>query len=186
MTMTNKKGFTLIELLTVIAIMGILATLGMGGYKVIMPRVRQMQSKVQFQEYIQAIQRFKSEYGTYPDFVKGVDDYSFELNTTVTADEFIRTLSGKNPRNGRKQAFGGNYKALSFYDFKDKEMDPETKKIVDAFGNPNITIVVDANNDGIIKRNKVPGASRDIRATVIIYTDPKENSDWEKVSTWEE
>ncbi len=184
--MKNKKGFTLIELLTVIAIMGILATLGMGGYKVVMPRVRAMQSKVQFQDYIQAMQKFKAEYGYYP-FVKNGEDYQFSLNGMVSTEDFVKTLSGKNPRTGKNVKFGGNYKALTFYEFKDSEFEKEgAKRIVDAFGNPNIWIVVDTDDNGLIKKNKLPGVERDVRAKIVIYTKTEGNSDWVQVKTWED
>ncbi len=61
-----KKGFTLIELLITMAIMGILATLIVGGFQSAQLRGRDAQRKSDLKELVNSLELFYNDYGFYP------------------------------------------------------------------------------------------------------------------------
>ncbi len=61
-----KKGFTLVELLVVMAIMGILATLLVGGFQTAQFRGRDAQRKSDLKQLANSLELFYNDYGFYP------------------------------------------------------------------------------------------------------------------------
>ncbi len=182
---TIRTGFTLIELITVIAVIAILAGLIIPAVSGVRKSVARSKTKSQFTQYILAYENFKAEYGYYPTMGATGNNFSIEGATRT----FYDTLSGQ-PFTGtilHTYADNANKKRIQFYSFSDTEFD-EGSVIVDAFGNPDINIIVDRNNDGIIPDNEIPADIRpdeDLRAGVAIYSDPGNNPDYEWVKSWD-
>jgi type II secretion system protein G len=65
--LTNKKGFTLVELLIVIAILGVLVTVGLAGFRSSQARGRDAQRKSNLKQLSSALELYFSDYEAYPD-----------------------------------------------------------------------------------------------------------------------
>lgn len=61
----NKKGFSLVELMVVVAIIGILAVIGIPQYQKFMAKARQSEAKTHLNAIFQAEASFFTEYNTY-------------------------------------------------------------------------------------------------------------------------
>lgn len=64
--MNIKKGFTLIELLIAMAILGILATVGLGSFRTAQMRGRDTQRKSDLKQIANAIELYYQDYNRYP------------------------------------------------------------------------------------------------------------------------
>ena len=64
--MKTKKGFTLIELLVVIGIIGILATLGLGGFNMVRDEARKLQNSDKLRSLHIMLRLYAQSYGSYP------------------------------------------------------------------------------------------------------------------------
>jgi len=155
-----RGGFTLIELLTVVAIIGILASILIPTVGAVRNQAKKAASKSQLNQYVNAIQMFESEYGYYPTFGQsgGGSDITVDLSNEGTSTQFIETLSGRDANSGERKAYGGNRKAIQFHDFAEgefafKEGTDERKEtqLADRFNNTNIQIMIDADGDGRVK-----------------------------------
>lgn len=160
----------------VIAIIGILAGILIPTVGAVRKQANVAASKSQLSNYVTAIQMFKGDYGYYP-LVTGTDDSaSFELNSTGTSTEFIRTLSGRNPDGSvisNDQARDtGNRRKASFHSFSESEFFINDSDVVlenqlaDRFNNILITIEIDTNGNGFV--DPAPAANP-IRTPVTAY-----------------
>lgn len=182
------RGFTLVELLTVIAIIGILAGILIPVVGSARTSAGRAKSKAQFNGYALAITAFRNEYGHYP---TGLGDSEKNINEI---NDFVEALSGRG-MDGKIAAKGGNRRAIPFYTFAASEFEQDddgkvltNANIIDAFDNPNIMIVVDANNDGeVTVDDKVSKDS--VKVKVAVYTNPtgdeKKNFGWQEVKSWD-
>lgn len=68
----NFKGFTLVELLVVMAILGVLATLIVGGFRTAQLRGRDGQRKSDLKNIANALEIYYSDYGVYPPSASGL------------------------------------------------------------------------------------------------------------------
>lgn len=174
----HPRGFTLIELLTVIAIIGILAGILIPTVGAVRKQAKIAASKSQFNQYINAIQMFKSEYGYHP-FAAGAVDVTVDLSTS--SQDFIRTLSARNA-SGTAVQEGGNRRGIAFHSFGESEyfynantdsVDPN--QLADRFNNTNIRVMIDVDGDGVVNPAtagglKVPTGG--IRSPVVVWVDP--------------
>jgi len=78
-----RSGFSLVELMVVIAIMAILATLGVGSFAFIQERQAREKAKVQIALLSKAIEEYKLDMGAYPG---ATADFGGELADDIEGD----------------------------------------------------------------------------------------------------
>jgi prepilin-type N-terminal cleavage/methylation domain-containing protein len=182
-------AFTLIELLTVIAVIGILSAILIPTVAGVRNSAKKTKTRVQFSQWAAAIRLFKQNYGYFPRFEYSTASSNHKVNgglshNSVSIDDkdylFRELLTGKGakPKTGGGFDFGSsedsapqNKKRTSFVSFDVAEItsttgvnagDDEIKMdgaIQDAFGNVELAVIVDRNNDGFINTNDLTGVS---------------------------
>ena len=195
MTPRRRAGFTLIELLTVIAIIGILSAALFPAIRGVRKKAQQSSATTAFTQWAGGITRYKQVYGFYPDitppYASGADTIHYLDKTAATNSNFVKALSGRLPTGAaliaddRKRLNRTAEEFCSFGkdDFEDAGNLTEASLLVDRFGNRNIRIILDTDNNTNI-RTIIPDAGKDsmpediraiaepsgIPARVIIYT----------------
>ena len=173
------KAFTLIELLMVIAIIGILAGILIPTVGAVRKQANIAASKSQISQYITAIQQFKGEYGYYP-FADG-SDIEFDISSAANNNLLITTLTGRKvdgsgPDDNPTE---GNRRRIAFHSFSESEYLEGTTTIADRFGNPNIVIVIDGDNNGRV----TPSGFSEVKVPVTAYV--KANDSDKSMPTYE-
>ncbi len=138
-------GFTLVELLTVIAIIALLAAILVPTTAAVRTSAKRAKTKVQFGQWAVAMEQFRQEYGYYP----AIDGGTGRVNPDVFAGALTgRTLAGRAPATASQLA--GNLRQLRFYCITEGELDESGAKLADAFGNTDIAVIYDKNDDGMV------------------------------------
>ena len=76
---SNRHGFTLVELLIVVAIIGVLSTIGIPTFRRMVQKAKKSEAKVELGGLYTAEQAFFSEYGGFGDNLMGI---GFEIDGT--------------------------------------------------------------------------------------------------------
>ena len=206
--MKAKKAFTLVELMIVIAIIGVLV--GMltpmisGAYK----KALATNSKTFMSNMASALERYRDDNGDYPSFL--TSSARVNLDDSDNAEKLYKALTGKTPEGKRLSAADRrelNRRCTNYMDFNMNSLVKKGSKwkIIDSFGNPNIYVCVDADNDGFIKTGfpsrkdgissselseVVPNSKNGLMSKVILFTlkkdAEKDTADYsaENVYTW--
>ena len=179
MTPRRRAGFTLIELLTVIAIIGILSGALFPAIRGVRKKAQQSSATTAFTQWAGGITRYKQVNGFYPNIGATYDsskDSIHLLEDPATNLKFVKTLSGRLPTGtalstaDRKSLnkTGEEFCSFGKDDFEDAANLTDTSLLVDRFGNRNIRIIFDTDNNTNIRNIVAPkGADsmpEDIRA----------------------
>ena len=144
-----KKGFILVELLIVMAIISILATLIVGGFRSSQARGRDAQRKSDLKQVANALELFFSDYGKYP-----------PASGTLTDGKttYMRTLS-KDPVSAQNYVYRVSTNQSQFQLFAYLE-NPEDKNCIGGdCANPGITVTCGGTyvcNFGMTSTNTAP------------------------------
>lgn len=188
------RAFTLIELLTVIAVIAILAAILIPTVGAVRVSAHQAKTRALFSQWASAMELFRQEYGYYP----SIDG---DGNRKVDTERFAVTLTGRSLDGSTPSDPAGNRKRLAFYRLSAGELDAAGERLVDAFGNTDIAVLVDRNGDGRIDNSgpeelvpvraeglvdsftpELPGAG--IRAGVIFYSPGLGRNETDLVTSW--
>ena len=143
----RRHPFTLVELLTVVAIIGMLLGLGIGGYTYAMQRSRISQTEALIKRISSALEANKAKYGFYPQTMDKGKDYRFMLELDLdpskckSYERYERVQNDKN--------VSGSYQYPEEYmdawrrnvEFENlaqqaKTLDSDVLYVLDAWGNP--------------------------------------------------
>jgi len=175
-------------------------------------------TKVQFSQWGAGLELFKQEYGYYP-LLTGATALTVDTGTNlgssaVGVQRFAEILNGKlmdgNPLTDSSTGapLAQNKRRMSFYSFSQSEIalsGTTVSSISDAFGNSEIYVVMDYNNDGLIASgttlsdvragnatdgyttvsgNKPVLPTSGVRAGVIFYSAGKGSGTNDTVTSW--
>lgn len=190
--MKKRNAFTLVELLIVIAIIAVMAGLLMPAVSKAQTTAKKASSKNFMSQMVMAIERYKADFGFYPDFLTEKDRVN--LGDGNNTENLVKSLTGKNPNNSQlsnadRNKFNRTTQNYFTFDQNSLVKKGNAWKIVDAFGNPNIYVCIA--KGGSIKRGYptiadgisesvfaelVPDRSMGVRKNVIMFTLKKDMS----------
>jgi prepilin-type N-terminal cleavage/methylation domain-containing protein len=164
---TARRGFTLIELLTVIAIIGILSAALFPAIRGVRKKAQQSSATTAFTQWAGGITRYKQVNGFYPNIGTAYDsskDSIHLLEDPATNLKFVKTMSGRLPTGtalstaDRKSLNKTAEEFCSFGkdDFEDPSNLTDTSFLVDRFGNRNIRVIFDTDNNTNIRNIVAP------------------------------
>ena len=192
MTPRRRAGFTLIELLTVIAIIGIMSAALFPAIQGVRKKAKQSSATTAFSQWASGVSRYKQIYGFYPNIGPTVASYDSTKDSVHKLEEganvkFVKALSGRQVTGERltpteRKDFNRNGEEFCSFgkdDFEDPANLTPASRLVDGFGNSKIRIIVDTDNNSVIRNIKVSDLPEEIsaaatdggiKARVIIYS----------------
>lgn len=154
----KTKAFTLLELLAVVALLCVLAGILVPVLGSVQKSAARTKSKAQFAQYALALELYKQQHGQYPEFLNTCPC----TNLAEHSREFQEALA-------------------PFYTFTEAEF--QNGRLVDAFGNPNIYVVI--GQEGYISNDFLPPGIGAVRGSLVIYTQQIDGASYEDVFSWE-
>jgi prepilin-type N-terminal cleavage/methylation domain-containing protein len=141
------RAFTLIELLVVIALIGILSAILIPTVGSARVSANKAKTKVLFSQWATAMEQFKQEYGYYPAVDNGTGK--------IIPERFVAALTGRDLAGNQiptatDPRLCGNTKRIAFYTLGESELNETRTAIVDPFGNTDIAVYYDRDNDARI------------------------------------
>ena len=158
---SRRRAFTLIELLTVVAVIGILASLLFPAIRSARLSANRSSTRVQFNQWVVAMENFRGEYGFYPALhPSNLVNPATQNTDPATLHLFHDILTARRRDGSALPAYttstnnlfpeAQNRKLISFHSFRDADF-TAGNLLRDACENTSIAVLVDKNLDGIIK-----------------------------------
>lgn len=158
---SRGRAFTLMELLTVIAIIGVLASLLFPAVRSARQSANKARTRVQFNRWAAAIEGFRTEYGYYPAFhSSNLVNPSGQNTDPSTLHLFHDVLAACRRDGSALPAYATttnaqfpevqNRRLVSFNSFGDSDFTTDNL-LRDACDNAEIAVLVDRDLDGVIK-----------------------------------
>jgi prepilin-type N-terminal cleavage/methylation domain-containing protein len=157
---SSTRAFTLIELLSVIAVIAILAAILIPTVGSVRVSANKAKTRAQFSQWATAMELFRQEYGYYPALDRDGD-------RLLDTDRFVVALTGRNLDGSTPTDLLGNRKRITFYRLSAGELDLTGARLVDAFGNTAIAVLVDRNGDGRIGDANAPASETPVAVRAI-------------------
>ncbi|QXD23385.1 prepilin-type N-terminal cleavage/methylation domain-containing protein [Opitutia bacterium ISCC 51] len=193
----RRQGFTIVELITVIAIISILLGLLISAVFGIQNKAKRAKTEALFGKLITSLTVYRKDNGAYPDIGTNSDsgDRVIDLNNGDQWQRFSEIMALSLPDGSAIEDPQSdpdlkktNPKLKRYFDLQLSELEDlgGGERLVDAFGNPHIYIVVDANLDGRINKASLPdSAKKDLRQRIVIYTTDEEKDDYPELKSWD-
>lgn len=176
----SKRGFTLIEIVSVIAILGVLFAILATSVVSIQKKARKAEARALYGKLVMGVQSYYQDYGYYPNLGGTVEngDQVLDLSKAEQWERFCKlfTLSNTDGSNAEEDSMVKKFNPRSkvYMNFSAKQLVEDVSgasHLEDAFGNPNIIVVMDANMDGRIDGANLPaGAGGALSQRVVVYT----------------
>lgn len=152
-----RAGFTVVEILVVVAIVALLLGLLLPGLASARHAADRTRTRMRFAQWTTAIEAFRAEYGSYPDFDASGWVNGGAIPTAGGEHPFHDVLAGRR-RDGTPLGAGAavrqNFRRVEFHSFGAAEFtgpaDPAPHLLRDASGGTSIAVLVDRNRDGRI------------------------------------
>ncbi|MDA0348404.1 MAG: prepilin-type N-terminal cleavage/methylation domain-containing protein [Verrucomicrobia bacterium] len=193
----SKRGFTLTELLTVIAIIVILLGILIPSILSIQRKANRAKTEALFGKIINAVTLYRTDNGAYPDLLGDLSngDVVVNLNNSEQWARFTEILALSQPDGSAFENpktrdlirnFNPKYKRYFELQLSELETFGGAERLVDAFGNPHIYMVMDANLDGVIDRSALPNSpEKNLRQRIVIYTSDEGKDDFPEIQSWD-
>jgi prepilin-type N-terminal cleavage/methylation domain-containing protein len=188
------SGFSLVELLTVIAVIAILIAILVPVASTVRDSALRGKTRSQLAQYATAYEAFRADQGHYPSMGAPGAEFSLRGNNAV----FIETLSGfsmDGQAPSHPYALRANPRRIRYYTFTSNEFarpgEPHAGELVEAFGNPNIHVVIDRQGTGVVRASDFASLPSDRRPETLaggvffFVTNPENNPEWSWLTTWD-
>jgi prepilin-type N-terminal cleavage/methylation domain-containing protein len=161
------RAFTLLELLTVVALIGILASIAVPTARSIYIKAKKAKTRAQFSQWCAAMEMFNAEYGSFAKIDGNYSDGAPASENMLNSEKFSVALTGKKldgtdatlrSTSATVEKKVGNTKLIAFYTIAEGELtesEGAARKIKDYFGNTEIGVLYDKTADGIINGSDV-------------------------------
>lgn len=192
-----KRGFTLTELLTVIAIIAILFGILIPGVFSIQKNAKRKKTEALFGKVINSLALYRKDHGAYPDLSGTLEDGDVvvNLNNADQWNRFAEILALSQPDGSafdnleeRSLIREQNPKYRRYFDLQLSELEivGGGERLVDAFGNPQIFVVMDADLDGMISQSTLPDSvDKKLRQRIVVYTTDEGKNDFPEIRSWD-
>lgn len=195
--LTRKRGFTLTEIITVVTIIIILLGILAPAILSIQRKAKRAETRALFGKLINSLTLYRKDYGAYPDLAGSFSngDVVVDLNNGEQWKRFAEIMSLSHPDGSaienpesQQDIRTHNPKYKRYFDLQLSELEEigGADHLVDAFGNPNIFIVMDANLDGKIDKASLPeGEPDDLRQRIVVFTSKEGNDEYKEIKSWD-
>jgi len=177
---SGQRGFTLVEIVAVISILGVLFAILATSVVSIQKKARKAEARALFGKLVLGVQAYYQDYGYYPALGGSMEqgDQLLDLSESEQWERFCKLFTLKSPDGSSAKEDSlvkrFNPRGKVYLNFSAKQLIEDASgacHLEDAFGNPNIVVVMDADMDGRIETASLPAeAGGALSQRVVVYT----------------